>query len=228
MFILDKSKFWDSDLRNAKEFVAFWSEYYSYKIRAFKSGDSISYINELNLKNDLTEQNVKRLLRWKDPRWLTEETLSGPGGSKNDRVKRVLNKLRSINDFRNGRIGENSFLKIVKNIFPNGLIWQVFLFHIACPYEFPIADQNVFQAFSIQNNNKIPEDWEGYKKYKDFFFDIAKSAGIIEIQSKESENNISEIVPALKKVDNALFIFGQFLRKYGDKKNSMHRLTERI
>jgi hypothetical protein len=78
MFILDKSKFWDSDLRNAKEFVKFWSKYYSYEIKAIKSGDSISYINELNLKNDLTEQNVKRLLRWKDPRMLTEKILSGP------------------------------------------------------------------------------------------------------------------------------------------------------
>jgi hypothetical protein len=156
MFILDKSKFWDSDLRNAKEFVKFWSKYYSYKIKAIKSGDSISYINELNLKNDLTEQNVKRLLRWKDPRMLTEKILSGPNsGDENYRVKRILNKLRDINDFRNGRIGEKSFLKIVENIFPNGLIWSVFLFHIARPYEFPIADQNVFQAFSIQNNRLV-------------------------------------------------------------------------
>lgn len=219
MFILDKSKFGDSDLTNAKEFVEFWSKYYSYAaIKAFNSEDSISYINELNLRNDLTEQNVKRLLRWKDPRMLTEEILSVHNkGEKNKRVKRVLDKLRSLNDFRNGRIDENSFLKIVRNIFPNGLIWPVFLFHIARPYEFPIADQNVFRAFSIQTNNKIPEDWEGYKEYKGFFFDVAKSAGIIERQPRGNENNIPEIVSALKKVDNALFIFGKFLNSYDDK-----------
>ncbi len=218
MFILNKSKFGNSDLTNAKEFVEFWSKYYSYEVKALKSRNNISYINELNLKNDLNKQNVKRLLRWKDPRMLTEEILSGPNkGSKNSRVMRVLNKLRRLNDFRNGQIDEKSFLKIVENIFPNGFIWPVFLFHIARPYEFPIVDQNVFRAFSIQTNNKIPEDLGNYKEYKDFFFNVAKSAGIIERQPKGNEKNISEIVLALKKVDDALFIFGQFLNNYDNK-----------
>lgn len=218
MFILDKNKFGDSDLRNAKEFIEFWNNHYHYEVKAFKSKDNISYLDELNPKNDLTKQNVKRLLRWKAPRWLTEEILSGPNkGGKNDRVISVLNKLESLNHFRHGRIDENSFLKIVEDIFPHGLIWSVFLFHIARPYEFPMADQNVFRAFSIQTNSEIPEDWEGYKEYKDFFFNVATSAGIIDRQPKGNENNISEIVSALKKVDNALFIFGQFLNDYDGK-----------
>ena len=218
MFILDESKFGDSDLTNAREFVEFWGKYYSYAVKIFRSEDSISYINELNIGNDLSEQNVKRLLRWKDPRMLTEEILSGPNkGKMNRRVKRVLDRLRSLNDFRNGRIDENAFLRVAANIFPNGLIWSVFLFHIARPYEFPMADQNVFRGFSIQTNGRIPEDWGGYKEYKDFFFDIAKSAGIIKRQPKGNESNISEIVPALKKVDDALFTFGRFLKIYGDK-----------
>jgi len=140
----------------------------------------------------------------------------------------VLDKHKSLNDFRHGRIDENSFLEIVKEIFPTGLIWQVFLFHIARPYEWPMAGRNVFLAFSIQTNNKIPEDWEGYQEYKGFFFNVAKSAGIIDRQPKGNENNISEIVWALKKVDNALFIFGKFLNDYDGKKIAIHRLIERI
>lgn len=213
MFVLDKNKFGDSDLANAKEFIEFWSNYYHYEVKVFGSEDNISYLDELNLKNDLTKENVKRLLRWKDPHMLTEDILSGPNkGRKNDRVMRVLNKLKSLNHFRYGRIDENSFLKIVEDIFPYGLIWSVFLFHIARPYQFPIADQNVFRAFSIQTNSEIPEDWEGYKEYKKFFFNVAKSAGVIDRQPRGNENNLSEIVSALKRVDNALFIFGQCLR----------------
>lgn len=67
MFVLDKNKFGDSDLTNAKEFVEFWSNYYHYEVEAFKSKEHISYLDELNLRNDLTTQNVKRLLRWNDP-----------------------------------------------------------------------------------------------------------------------------------------------------------------
>jgi len=221
MFILDKNKFGDSDLRNAKEFIEFWNNYYHYEVKVLKSKDNISYIDELNLRNDLTEQNVKRLLRWKDHRWLTEEILSGPNkGAENDKVISVLKKLESLNGFRHGRNDENSFLEIVKEIFPTGLIWGVFLFHIARPYQFPIADQNVFQAFSIQTNNKIPEDWEdweGYKEYKKFFFKVAKSAGIIDRQPKGNENNLRDIVWALKEVDKALFVFGKFLSDYDGK-----------
>lgn len=80
-----------------------------------------------------------------------------------------------------------------------------------------MADRNVFLAFSIQTNNKIPEDWEGYQEYKGFFFNVAKSASIIDRQPKGNENNLSEIVWALKKVDNALFIFGRSLNDYDGK-----------
>lgn len=148
---------------------------------------------------------------------LTEKKLSRPNyGSKNDKVIRVVKELKSINEFRNGRIDENRFLKIVENIYPKGFIWQVFLFHIAHPDEFPIADEHVFRSFSfLQSKNKIPkEGWEKYKEYKIFFFDVAKHAGIIEKQPKKNECDSYDIVYRLKKVDDALFSFGQFLKKY--------------
>ncbi len=79
MFILDKSKFVDFDLTNAEQFVNLWSNYYEYTLK-----DENVYIKELNIKNDLTEDNVKKLLRWKDPRWLSGETCNKNTEEKND------------------------------------------------------------------------------------------------------------------------------------------------
>lgn len=217
MFILDKSKFGDCDLTNAKEFVEFWNkESKEDNTKVFNETDKIiSYINELNLNNDLTEENVKRLLRWKDHYMLTEKIRSGPNaGNDNDRVMRVLKELKSLNDFRHGRIPETDFLKKVKDIYPNGFVWQVFLFHIARPKEYPIADQNVFRVFHILTKEKTPEYWDGYNSYKEFFFEIAAKAGI----RQENENNFSIYVSRLKEVDNALFAYGIFLESYYSKK----------
>jgi len=211
MFILDTNKFADSDLANAKEFVSFWSNYYSSTTKIYKSEEEISYIKELNLRNKLTRENVARLLRWKDPQWLTEIT---PLNLPNPKVKSVLQKVDDINSFRRSENNEAKFWIIAQGIFPTGFIFPVFLFHIARPYEYPIADQNVFRSFSILTNNEIPEDWKGYKNYKDFFFKVAKSAGFIKTPPTGNESNIYTIVAALKKVDDALFVFGKFLNIY--------------
>lgn len=220
MFILDIKQFEEFDLNSAEQFVNYWSKHYSYDtIKAFDSNEVIHYINELNLGNNLTEQNIKRLLRWKDPRMLTEEKISEPNkGKKNEKVLRVIEKTDSINKFRQRKINEKEFKTETEMIFPSGFVWQIFLFHIARPFEYPIADQNVFRAFSTQKHTAIPKDWEGYAHYMDYFFQIAISYGIITKKPKGHEPEIKEIVKKLKKVDNTLFAFGQFLSSYGGKK----------
>ena len=209
MFVLDTKNFADSDLANAKEFVSFWSNCYS--------SATIIYEKELNLCNDLTYDNVTKLLRWKDPWRLAE---ANPLNPSNPRVKSVLQKVDDINSFRRSESNEAKFWKIAQDIFPKGFIWPVFLLHIARPYEYPIADRNVFMSFSILTNNEIPKDWKGYKNYKDFFFKVAKSAGFIKTPPTGNESSIYEIVSALKKVDNALFVFGKFLIAYDSTYNS--------
>jgi len=213
MFVLYTNKFADSDLANAKEFVSFWSQshYYSSKTKIHESNEVISYIKELNLRNELTRENVARLLRWKDPRRLTETI---PLNLPNPKVTSVLQKVDDINKFRRSEINETNFWNIAQGIFPKGFIWPVFLLHIARPYEYPIADRNVFRSFLILTNNEIPKDWEEYKNYKDFFFKIAKHAGFIIKRPTGNESNICKIVDALKKVDNALFVFGKFLKAH--------------
>lgn len=219
MFILDIKQFEEFDLNSAEQFVNYWSKHYSYDtIKAFDSNEVIHYINELNLGNNLTEQNIKRLLRWKDPRMLTEEKISEPNkGKKNKKVLSVIEKTDSINKFRQSKINEKEFKTETEKIFPSGFVWQIFLFHIARPFEYPIADQNVFRAFSTQKHTAIPKDWEGYTHYMDHFFQIAISYGIIAKKPNGHESDIKEIVKKLKKVDNTLFAFGQFLSSYGGK-----------
>jgi hypothetical protein len=216
MFILNVKQFGEFDLYRAKQFIDYWSnKYRNDSVKSFNSDEVIDYVEELNLGSNLSEQNIKRLLRWKDPRLLTEKILSGENkGKDNKKVLKVIEKIDWVNKFRQGKIGEKEFKTITEKIFPSGFVWQIFLFHIARPFEFPIADQNVFRAFSTQKHTMEPKDWGGYKDYIDYFFQIAKSSGISAEKSKGHESDLKEIVKKLKNVDNALFAFGQFLRSY--------------
>jgi len=219
MFIIDSKQLREFELNKANQFVDYWGRLYSYaSVKDYNTKEDIDYIEELNLGNRLTEQNIKKLLRWKDPRMLTEKILSGRNdGKDNARVMKVLEKRKSINRFRLGNIGVEEFKINTKKIFPGGFVWQIFLFHIARPFEFPIADRNVFQSFSIHKNTKVPKNWEEYEDYIDYFFQIAISAGLIVNRPNGNEPDLKEIVKRLKYVDNSLFVFGQFLKLYGGK-----------
>ena len=220
MFVLNKEQFREFNLKEAKQFIDFWAKKYpKTKTKVINNGDkTIIYLDELNLGNRLnrlTEENIKRLLRWKDPRWLTEETLSGPKkGWENEKVTNVLKNLENINAFRFGKMTKKDFEGKTKDIFPTGIIWRIFLFHIARPFEYPIADKNVFRACKTHKKVNDQKDWMGYMHYMDYFFEVAISAGIITEKPKGDENNIREIVGKLKEVDKALFAFGQFLNTY--------------
>ena len=222
MFVLNKEQFREFNLKEAKQFIDFWAEKYpETKTKVINNGDkTIIYLDELNLENRLnrlTEENIKRLLRWKDPRMLTEEKLSSPDkGKKNETVTNVLENLENINAFRFGKMSEQDFKEKTGNISGIGkhTVYRMFLFHIARPFEYPIADQNVYRAFSTQKQTDVPKDWKGYMHYMDYFFEVAISAGIITEKPKGDESNIDDLVRNLKRVDEALFAFGQFLYTY--------------
>ena len=202
MFILRQDQFNDDDLQNAGQFVDFWSKFYSEeKMKEYKE--------ELNLGSELTDQDIKQWLRWKDPQRLSNTD------KENEYVARVIKIRDSINGFRSGKMSEDKFKEEAFCIFPSGLVWPIFLFHIARPFEYPIADWYVFHAFASQRGAMHPRNWDGYEEYKDnYFFKLAKSAKIIGKRPKGNETNIEEIVVALKMVDNALFTFGRFLYLY--------------
>ena len=194
------------DLAKASEFVEFWSQFYDYRVTVFGSEQEIDYFSELNTGNDLTAENVRRLLRWKDEKMLSERTLSGPNeGQENPRVTRVLASLSSINEFRKAESTNCDLLQTLAAIFPNGVVWGAFLLHIAKPHVYPIADQNVFRAWSLHTGLEDKQSWESYAAYRDYFTKIARNLGIT-----ETIGNLRE----LKRIDNALFVFGQFLKAY--------------
>jgi hypothetical protein len=211
MYLLDTKQFGEFNLDKAKEFVDFWSNYYKNSITIFGTKERISYIDELSLRGELTEENIRRLLRWKDPRMLTQNH-----EKRNKKVQRVLDRRKDINEFRFSEKSELDFREDARNIFPSGFIWPIFLFHIARPFQYPIGDQNVFRAYFKMTKKKIPTCWEEYLDYKEYFFEISLTAGVIAFKPAGDEKNITKIVEGLKKVDEALFIFGKFIKSYGE------------
>ena len=163
MFVINSNQIREFDINKAREFVDYWGGPHTFaSVKCYDSGEEVNYIEELNIGNRLTDQNIKRLLRWKDPRMLTEKILSGPDeGKDNQKVLKVLERRDDINLFRESNIGTGieDFKRATKEIFPVGFVWPIFLFHIARPHEFPIADRNVFKSYSLHKQAKMPENW---------------------------------------------------------------------
>jgi hypothetical protein len=200
VFTLNRNDFRGADTHRLVEFVECWERYYA--------GNDLEYCAALALGNDLTEQNIARLLRWKDPRFLTQP---GPDDSPNQRVERVLERTSSINDFRNGRIAVDDFEKITHSIFPNGIIWQLFLFHLARPKDWPIADRNVFHSYSVLFDSNVPKTFVAYSSYADAF---NKLASLLRSAVGIDNSDLLQVVMTNKRLDNALVSFGQFLGTY--------------
>jgi hypothetical protein len=208
VYTLNRKEFSNFDLKSVGKFVEFWRQFYKYDIKIPETTVSIDYASELNMGADLTEQNLVRLLRWKDPRLLTEKIFSGPNqGATNVRVDKVKAELGSINDFRNGKLTYENFQKIVSNLFPEGdKIWPIFLVHIARPLEYPIADQHVYRAFRKHMNVQLSDPWVFYEEYRKYFENLF--AEYSRTAPKQSELLLR------KNLDDALFAFGKFLDTY--------------
>jgi hypothetical protein len=191
------------DLDKAQDFVEFWNRYYTDSTTVFETEDKIDYFSELNIGNDLTEENLRRLLRWKDPHYLTH--IHSETREDNPKVAKALKQLAAINLFRNGGSAEEDMRKTAAQVFPTGFIWQVFLLHVAKPNVYPIADENVFRVFSLHTGVEAKQDWDTYIAYSKYFGQIAEKLGV-----PRTVENLSQ----LKRIDNALVVFGQFLRAY--------------
>ena len=110
VFILDPEKIVSFNVDEAAVFIKCWARFYNYDVKNFGTLVSIDYLRELNLGNELSAENVTRLLRWKDPRMLSKVIQSGTNKGKiNPRVKRVIDQIHNINSFRFREISENDF-----------------------------------------------------------------------------------------------------------------------
>jgi hypothetical protein len=90
-------------------------------------------------------------------------------------------------------------------VFTDGIVWKAFLLHIAKPHIYPIADQNVFRVWSLHTGLKNDQTWATYASYCDCFSQIAIAVGV-----DWTVQNIRQ----LKRIDDALLVFGQFLDSY--------------
>jgi hypothetical protein len=109
MYTLNLADVAHFDLDKAHAFVEFWSRYYNDSITVFESQDKINYFAELNVGNDLTEENLRRLLRWKDPHYLTH--IHKETREENPKVAKALKQLTAINLFRQGASAEEDMRK---------------------------------------------------------------------------------------------------------------------
>lgn len=206
MFSLDNSDIERFDLARAKAFVQCWSRFYDYRVKAFNGTTVIDYFKELNPAGKLTRTNLIQLLRWKDPHRLTERVMKGPkAGRGNAKVAQALGILTALNQFRAEAIGEAGVRAAISPVFRTGVVFHAFLLHVAKPHVYPIADQHVFRTYSLHRGVTIDDDWATYTGYRAYFSEIATALGVTQTLTRVAE---------MKRIDNALMAFGQFLKKY--------------
>ncbi len=97
---------------------------------------------------------------------------------------------------------------MVRHVFRIGIVWQLFLFHIARPWEWPIADRHVFRAYAALFNASVPTTLSDFEQYKQHFERLAQALPRLEATDRVS------ITRRNKRLDNALMAYGQFLLKY--------------
>jgi hypothetical protein len=182
---------------HANEFIAYWEQFYYSKIP-----DQVYQAN-LNIGGELTQSNIDILWRWKNERY---------GIPKIAPTNRILPE---INTFRRlpttTEEAEQSFWQKASTVSASGITWQVFIFHIVRPEDYPILDQHVMRAFLCLregyvylNPKQISSPCRSYPRfrtiyypYRDFFFKLMK------------EGSCSQP----KAADRALWAFGKHLKR---------------
>jgi hypothetical protein len=202
MYTLNASDIAKFDLATAPRFVEFWSQFFDDKSKDL-DGSKIDYFTELNIGRELTKENIRKLLRWKDPRLLTHPNKDTR--EDNPKVVKVLKSINAINQFRSDETTEDDIRRTIEQVFRGGIVWKAFLLHIAKPNIFPIADVNVLEVWSLHTGLRDEQTWETYAAYCDYFGQIAVAMNI-----ERNTQNITQ----LKRIDNALVVFGRFLNSY--------------
>ena len=180
----------------AREFVEFWENFYRSKI-----SDEVYQAN-LNMGGELTGENISLLWRWKNERY---------GSPLIEPTQAILGEINAFRRLKHlDEPDERKLWQKVATITP-GIVWQVFLFHMARPLDYPIFDQHVMRAYLALargylylNPREVIEPCRNYERfcsayrgYRSFFFDVVKEASASEP----------------KAVDRALWAFGLHLKR---------------
>ena len=168
------------------QFIDCWSRFYDY------SGNEI-YFKHLN-KNTLEAGDIQELFKWKNGMRLS--TLKGISFE-----TKILPRLGIINDLKQER--SIAFQSINDSFHDVSAIWRIFLAHIIKPNKFPIFDQHVYRAMIYLQTKEIKE---------------LKSIDKVKLEKYENEYlkfyySISPEIYDYKKYDEAMWVFGKFLKQ---------------
>jgi hypothetical protein len=165
-----------------EEFVSYWSRFYIYPL---------DYLyTERIAKKQFTSDDVTKLFIWKNARVFSQR--------KQLTLDKINSKLGIVNELKRN-FSLDTFSEEFVDI---SAIWKLYLLHIIVPQRFPIFDQHVCRAYNFVVQNEIKEipsansSKEGlyFESYVPFFNDVASE-------------DISR-----KKMDEALWTFGKFLK----------------
>lgn len=174
---------------NISQFIKFWSDCYPYD----ENKENL-YINNINQKDDFTNTILLSLFEWKNGLPLSKN-------KKESIEKKILIKIEIINDLKKKfdlEIFEKEFKKV-------SLIWKVFLLHIINPDTYPIFDQHVLRAMRYIKSSKIEEiTYNDTEKKKIYFNEYINFFNKIKLETSSNVTN--------KKIDEALWSFGKFLK----------------
>ena len=172
-----------------KEFITFWSSFYNYPLEEL-------YINRIS-KNQFSSNDLTKLFEWKNGSRLSAK--------KQKTFQKIINKLDVINDLKK-EFSLNIFQDKFK--FIKGIIWKIYLLHLIAPSEYPIFDQHVCRALYFITKNQKKEIPSQNRVKEKLYFDE-----YVTFFNKLSEGGVSR-----KKLDEALWAFGKFLKtSYGKK-----------
>ena len=193
------------------KFLQFWEEITT-KIE--RSNEQERYfINNINLNEDLTDENIKELLQWKQQYFVKKYW------------KTLVEIKERVNNFRYRELSDpfgQEFIEFYNRITPistEGPIIIFFIIHIAKPLVYPIIDQHVVRAFkffeegvihSVSNLKKEEfekNDFAFFKCYRKFFLELIDKCGL-PVKDINSHRN----------VDRSLWSCGKYLKAKRDVK----------
>lgn len=172
---------------NFQSFIDSWAKLYTFSNESFyKRSISKQYYTEIDIQNLFVWKNGMRLSRLKQ--------------------KSLDQKIKSKLDFINQLKGLNFDIEVFRDEFSNlSTVWKIFLLHIIKPNKYPIYDQHIHRAFLYINKekwNEVSNTSLNNKQKEEFYF------------NRYLPFIISQKIKDIKKLDEALFAFGQFLNTH--------------
>lgn len=170
-----------------KSFLDFWSSMYFYKLE--------DVYNSRISKKVFEEEDLLKFYIWKNG-----SILSKP--KQKSLETKIIANLNHINEAKlNKNYSFNDHMEKYKDI---SAVWSIFLLHLIHPNKFPIYDQHIHRAFVFINGI------DDYRKIDEKMKDKRKFSFYSETYLPFIKENLKDF--DIKKIDEAFFAFGQFLK----------------